>query len=578
MSGMNYTSSIKYDDDYTKFMAARRAGIGGGTDDPFKGQIQFATGLGTPAQIETSSIVNKAFGKCESGVQELENVVPGFLKNTIAWQKAKANGDYSKIANLVLMYARSGNRDNKQLLEYKAKELKDNDSLIGSIRSHITKADYDAVSFNGAFSTGGELPANNPYTSKVMNAYNKINGSKIRYSFSDNEELSEFANKVGINLNDSSVSKGKDEAGNPTLVIDKNNTINYKALYNYYKSGYFNARGFFGFLGRKSQYTIVGVDDNGVPQKLSPMTYNVGRRSRFTGKIEKATVNVTPEQLISSIVYAADNAFNKSERKIGDLASNVVTTTTKHMELPGVLRARAEYPDDPKKADEQVDMAVNNIVGMNGSQYEIMTFDKETNTLSSANIKDRTEALENIKSYLLNDTGKNKYILGLRIIDGKIGYRIQIPKDWNKAKNVFVDGDIEPGEIVIFNPDDPDLQKMQRDSRFVATSKYDRLSRINGASHNTYDNNEIKFDNGRPYINRRPVSREEAISYLDKDDAYTQLKFKLMDNITSSGTLTREYANTLAQFIASYYGYPINSPANIEKAGDLINQMQNELR
>lgn len=587
MSGMNYTSSIKYDDDYSKFMAARRAGAltsGGNANDPFNGQIQLATGLGTPAQIETSSIVNKAFGKVDSGVQDIEKAVPGVLKNTKAWINAKNSGDYTTLANLTLSYARSGDRENRQFLEDKAKELKDNDSLIKSIRKNTSNADYNAISFNGAFTTGGELPSNNIYTKHVMDIYNNIGGpnaTQLRYSFEDSKELEAFANTVGIDIN--KVKRTVTEDGLPAIVLDKSDTRNYKAMAEYANAGYLNERtsvlkdisenGFWRGISRFRYRNINALDDNGTV---------------LDGKWDAAPINSSNKRMFWAANAATEinNTFNRTNRRskniIGSVASNIVTTTTKHMELPGVLAARVQYADDPSKqntaVNEQIDMVTNNILGMNGSQYEIMTFDNNTNTLASSNIKDRTEALENIKSYLLSDSNKNKYILGLRIIDGKVGYRIQIPKDWNKSKNTFVDGDIEPGEIVIFNPDDPYLQKMQRDSKFIAATKYDRLSRINGASHNTYDNNELKFDNGIPYINRRPVSREEAISYLDKDEAYTQLKFGLGNNITSSGTLTADYANALAQFIASYYGYPINSPANIEKAGDLINQMQNELR
>lgn len=585
MAGINYTSSIKYDSDYSNFVKARATGVGGLSNDPFNGNIQLATGLGTPAQIETQSVVNKAFGKVDSGVQDIEKAVPGFLRNTQAWTNAKNNGDYTALANLTLVYARSSGGENRAFLEAKAKELKDNDSLIKSIRKNTSPSDYNAISFNGAFITGGELPSNNIYTKHVMDIYNNIGGpnaTQLRYSFEDNKELESFANTVGIDIN--RVKRTVTEDGLPAIVLNKSDTRNYKAMAEYANAGYLNER----------TSVLKDISENGFWRGISRFRYrNINALDAngavLDGKWDAAPTNSSNKRMFWAANAATEinNTFSRTNQRskniVGSVASNVITTTTKHMELPGVLAARVQYADDPSKqntaVNEQIDMVTNNILGMNGSQYEVMTFDTNTNTLSSSNIADRTEALENIKSYLLSDTGKNKYILGLRIIDGKIGYRIQIPKQWNKAKNVFKDGDMEPGEIVIFNPDDPYLQKMQRDSRFVASAKYDRLSRIRGASHNTYDNNEIKFDEyGNPHINGRAAGREEAISYLDKDEAYTQLKFNLGNSITPSGTLTADYANALAQFIASYYGYPVNSAANIEKAGDLINQMQNELR
>lgn len=587
MAGMNYTSSIKYDSDYFNFMRARAAGSYGGgvSNDPFNGNIQLATGLGTPAQIETQSIVNKAFGKVDSGVQDIEKAVPSFLRNTQSWINAKNKGDYGALANLTLAYARSGGKENKQFLEAKAKELKDNASLIASIRKNTSPNDYNAISFNGAFVTGGELPSGNMYTKSVTDIYNNVGGpnaTQLRYSFEDNKELEAFANTVGIDINN--VKRTVTEDGLPAIVLDKADTRNYKAMAEYVNAGHLYER----------TSVIKDIKENGFWRGISRFRYKKINALDSNGKVLDGEWDGAPKNLSNKRMFWANNAAReinniftranqKSKNIVGSIASNVVTTTTKHMELPGVLAARVQYADDPSKqntaVNEQIDMATNSILGMNGSQYEIMTFDNNTNTLSSSNIADRTEALENIKSYLLTDSGKNKYILGLRVIDGKIGYRIQIPKQWDKAKNVFKNGDIEHGEIVIFNPDDPYLQKMQRDSRFVASAKYDRLSRVRGASHNTYDNNELKFDDyGNPHINGRVVGREEAISYLDKDEAYTQLKFNLGNNITSAGTLTNDYANALATFIASYYGYPINSSANIEKAKALINQMQNELR
>lgn len=584
MSGMNYSNSIKYDDDYNKFMAARRAGALSetGVNDPFGGQIQLATGLGNPALIETEDMVNKAFGKVTSGVQEIESVIPQ-LRNTQRWNNAKNKGDYDTMVNVIKTSLNYKNLEPavKANVDQKLRDLKDNSSLINSVKKQ--GGDFEAISFNGALTTGGDLPSGNRYTKQYMDLYNNLGGKNataLRYSFANNNELVDFANKVGIKLNGSDCKKGTTEDGLPCITINKNNTKNYKALDLYNKLGISDKRvknpedSWWTRFWTIKRTNVVGVDKNG-----AITTANEGLTTDEFG-------NPTPG--LSSTTHGLHNMsriINEANKKaaltIGQAASNMVEVTTKNMELPGVLIARTQYSDDPSKqnaaATLAVDAAVNNIMGMHGSQYEMMIGDDNDN-LHSSMVKDRTEALEAVQAYLTQNRAAAKDILGLKIVDGKVGYRIRIPKDWNESKNVFVDGDIVPNEIVIFNIDDPYLQKMQRDTRFVGATRYDRLSRINGATHTTFDNNEIRFTNGAPSINGKPVNREIAIRMLSKDEGYNQLKEDFLDNITSAGTLTPNYANALASYVQNDFGYPIGSPANIEKAAELINQMQNELK
>ena len=588
MSGMNYTSSIKYDDDYSNFMAARRAGnitgngIGSSASDPFAGQIKLATGLGNPAIIETEDIVNKAFGKVTSGVQNLESIIPQ-LRNTQRWNNAKSKGDYDSMISLVKGSLQYKNLDAgaKANVDQKIRDLKDNSSLISSVKKQ--GGDFDAISFNGALTTGGELPSNNKYTKQYMAWYNELGGKNataLRYSFSNNNELVDFANKVGIKLDGSDCKKGTTEDGLPCITINKNNTKNYKALDLYNKLGISDKRvknpedSWWTRFWTIKRTNVAGVDKDG-----SITTGNEGITTDEYGNLTPGMSSTAHG--LRNMSYIINDANKKASFTIGQAASNMVEVTTKNMELPGVLAARTQYSDDPSKqssaATLAVDEAVNNIMGMHGSQYEMMLGD-DTGNLRSSMVKDRTEALEEVQAYLTQNRSAAKDILGLKIVDGKVGYRIRIPKDWNKSKNSFVEGDISPNEIVIFNIDDPYLQKMQRDTRFVGTTRYDRLSRINGATHTTFDNNEVRFTNGVPSINGNLVNREAAIAMLSRDEGYNQLKEEFLDNITSNGTLTPGYANALASYIQNDFGYPIGSPANIEKAAYLINQMQNELK
>ena len=567
MAGMNYTSSIKYDDDYNRFMAARAMGtLGGGTEDN-RGLVDITTGLGTPAQIETENVVNKAFGKVTSGVQDIENLIPAHIKNLIQWKKARKNGDYNTLAKLADMYVSTHDIENKAAVKAKIRDLKDNASLVTSIKRN--NGDYESLSFNGALTTGGELPADNKYTSTWNNLYDQLGGTKLRYAFANDEERNNFMERLGLSNEKYSNLKGNDSKGYPTITIDKSNPINNKAIVEYFNGNYGNL-GFWGTIFSPSLVRFVGVDDNGVAQPVKSI------------KIHGAQNKLSYDILMRRLSQVYDNASRKASKSSKSLASNVMTVTTKHMPLPGVMEAMQQYKGEPSKikaaSDLAVTQAINAIQGMNGSQYEIYMFDPKTNTLSKSNISDRTEALSNIQSYIAQNSANAENYLGTRLIDGKAGYRITVPKQWSKAKNDFVDGTIGQTELVIFNVDDPTLNRLQRDTRYQAAVKYDRLARINNASHTTFDNVTVKFENSNPYVNGRNVTREQAIAYLDRDQAYNDLKDDIKVNRDGSVSLTPNFDIALCSAIRDYYGYPIGSGANKEKAQLWLNQMINELK
>ena len=565
MSGMNYTSSIKYDDDYSKFMAARRAGALGGMQIGEGGHIDISTGLGTPAQVETENVVNKAFGKVTSGTQDIEKLLPSYFKNTKRWQEARKNGDYNTLAKLAEVYINTHDVENKQGVKAKIRDLKDNASLVSSVKRN--NGDYDAVSFNGAFSTGGELPADNKYTDAWMNLYNQTGGTKLRYAFATEEERTNFMEKLGLNQETNSNLKGTDNKGYPTLTIDKSNSINNKAIIEYFNGGY-GQQGFWKTIFSPTLVPFVGVDDNGVAQPTKAIDA-MGHRLNY-------------DILMRRMAQHYNSVFGKASNTSKELASNVVTVTTKHMPLPGVMDAISKYPDDPSKREQEanfeINSAFNNIMHMHGSQYEMYLFDEKTNTLSRGNITDRTEALSNVQSYLNENASNLKYLLATRVVDGKPGYSIVVPKQWNKSKNTFKDGDIGKTEVVIFNIDDPILNKMQRDTKYQSAVKYDRLSRINNASHTTFDNVTINFRNSVPYLNGNPIRREVALAYMDRDQAYEDLKSDVA--VTSDGQVqvSPNFQVALTNAIMMQYGYPVGSPENIEKSTSWFNQMVNELK
>lgn len=566
MSGMNYTSSIKYDNNYFNYMNAIRAGAITNNDGLSIGQGSFdnnlITSVGTPAIIETENTVNKSFGKVSSGIQELENTIPE-LKNNTLWRNAKKNNNYSQLASIIegSTYIPKKHKDSMPFINSILRDLRENADIVESL-SGEWKDKIDALSFNGAFTTGGELPEN-AITKKYMQDYNAFGGSdavSLQYSFKNYDELNDFATKAGINIQDKSIVKTGNDNGLPTITISKSNPVNYRALKLYNDLGYqgrSTSEGFFDtlldyipipFIGDPKRTGIKGVTSDG----------QIRQNSGAAGVLNR----------MSSL---ANEAQMEAKKIIGDKASGKSTITTKNMQLPGVAAALSD-PDD-KGRETKIKIAVDNVInainGMHGSQYDILMVDPNTNTLSSANIKDKTQVLEDVKAYIEANSSNAKDFLGIKAIDGKLGYRIQINKNYNKTKNAYVDGDIEPNEIVIFGVDDPLLTRMQNGSNFQAQTKYERLDRINNSKAVTFDNNIIKFTDKGTLINGKPGSRDEAISLIAKDLDYNILK----RNINSP-----RYNVGVAQFVKTYYGFDPNSDAGIAKINEIKNQIINELR
>lgn len=577
MSGMNRTTSIDYDKNYSAFMQAKAAssmtsagGVSTNTD--------ITTGLGTPAYIETENVVNKAFGKVESGIQDLENIIPG-LKNSPIWINAKNTGDYTKMSSII-----KGGRAYKHLtpeerinVDQKLRDFNDNASLVNSVKSK--GGDYDAIAFNGSFTTGGELPGNNKYTTSYMNMYDDFVGegnTKLRYAFDTEVELNNFAKESGLSRSDYTI--GRNDKGMPCIIMDKSNTKNYRAL-NIYGNSYQANPGFWSSLGSALGLNndiykgVVGIDDEGV--------HHVNHKVVQNFEITSSYIPTTQATTLKGLNDYFNIVSNKAKQVEQSLATNRIATTTKHFELPAVANLKLAGAD-ASEIKSALNTAANNIIGMNGSQYEIASFDEDTQTLSDKNIKDRTALLNDVKSYLLENKSDLELILGTRIIDGKAGYAIQIPKVWNKSKNTFVDGDMPVTEIVIFNPNDPILKSMVDDTKFKAAVTYDRLSRINGARHTTFENDEVLFDEqGNPHINGIPATRTAAISYLDKDQAYRELRDAVTTGVQIVNNriqMTQTFNNSISSFVKDYYGYEPGTSASSDKIVELISQMINELK
>lgn len=577
MSGMNRTTSIDYDNNYSTFMQARAAGTINSYNNS-SSPVDITTSLGTPAYVETENVINKAFGKVESGIQDLENIIPG-LKTSPLWINAKNTGDYTKMPHII-----KGGRVYKSLtpeekinVDQKLRDFNDNASLVNSVKSK--GGDYEAIAFNGSFTTGGELPGNNKYTTSYMKMYDDFVGegnTKLKYAFDTEVELNNFAKESGLNRSDYTI--GRNEKGMPCIIMNKNNTKNYRALVIYNES-YQAKPGFWASLGsalglNNDVYKgVIGIDDKGVHHANLKVAQNLKRTSSYTPPTQATTLD--------GLNYYFKTVSDKAKQVEQSLATNRTATTTKHFELPAVANLKLAGAD-ASEIKSALNTAANNIIGMNGSQYEIASFDEDTQTLSDKNIKDRTALLNDIKSYLLENKSDLELILGTRIIDGKAGYAIQIPKVWNKSKNTFVDGDMPVTELVIFNPNDPILKSMVDDTKFKAAVTYDRLSRINGARHTTFENDEVLFDEqGNPHINGIPATRTAAISYLDKDQAYRELRdavptgVKIVDNKIQ---MTQNFSNSISNFVKDYYGYEPGSSASSDKIIELVSQMINELR
>lgn len=564
MSGMNYTSSIRYDSDYGEYMKLKRAsavGAGSGNDAVQSILNQLGTVKGSPAIVDGTTTVNKAFGALTDAVSNLESLYP-WLRKDSKWIEAKANGNYNWLASKIAGSKHIMNGEDGDTARRLIRQLRSNASIYNSVAA-APNIDKDAVMFNASVMSGVDLPSNNRYSREFMNVYNSMlydDTESLRYEFDNHADMIEFSRLIGLSLADKDKYSSGVSDGKEYIQLDKANPLNYRAITEY--KDFANSRhglinNFFSNIF--SPRLPLSVSNSGKTKAIKEETEQGDVFSPTVGRTTVSSDN------IAKLKGLIDVTNSKSTQNLGNIASNQIITETKFTALPEIQVAYDQYGNDIENAEKYksaVDAAretylTTYIPRIEGSQYEMAVYNPDKGTYETIDANKQSSLMEVIRTYA--SAKKNEVGLGTGIVDGKVGLSIEVPAVWNYTKNKYVEGDVTPQKIVIFGADIPPLTALQNDTKFLATVKYEKLSQIRGAKEIGFDNTAIQFDNsGRAVLItddgvRIPVGKDDAIRHLDRYEAYNQCRDAFIEGNPNA-------VNMIYKFVQGAYGYKPGTP------------------
>lgn len=572
MSGMNYTSSIQYDTDYSNYIK-NKAVLGSNSQQTKSLANAIGTMPGSVVAYDSSATINKAFGAINDSVMKLEQLHP-WLRNNEKWKTAKADNNYKQMAAIVegSNYIMSGEKGpaSKNL----TRQLRSNNSIYQSVVS-TKNVDKEALAFNAALATNTELPSDNKYTNRFMSAYNKMmydDTETIRYTFRNERERKEFLNAINLDLEQRyshSIKSFSDSDGNLCLDIPKNSPYNYKGIA-YYKDIKSEYNGLIGKAWNQAftnKYKPFSVNKDGKAVPLKTTTYTNGRFAANNPEILK---------------HYIESSNTKANNILAKASTGQMVATTKFTALPEIFNANEQWGGDITKSgayNSTVDAIkqryVDYLTGQfDGSQIDMVAYDDKSLQLSSIPLSKQAELINNIQDYI-QTVGKNNVTLETGIVNGKVGLAVTIPNSFNKTKNEIVSGDINRTKVVLFGLDIPALKALENDTKFIATHKYEQLSQIPGAKEIGFDDSAIQFtNNGAPlYIAQDgtsvPINKDMAIKQLDVYEGYNQVKAAILEHNPNADRM-------LASYIIGTFGYAENTPAFNKIAADLINKIRME--
>lgn len=565
MSGMNYTSSIKYDSDYGEYMKMKRLNAISAAnpgDDSVKSIVkQMGSVKGNPVIVDGSTTINKAFGSLTDSINNLEKLYP-WLRKEIKWEEAKNDGNFNWLASKIAGSNYIMNGEHGDIARRLVRELRSNASIYNSVAS-APNVDKEAIAFNASVLTGVDLPANNKYSQAFTDVYNKMlydDTESIRYQFDSHSDMLEFARNNGIPVNDKSRCKVDTSNGKEYIQLDASDPLNYRAVTEYQD-----------FVNSKHAYLnnlFANIFNPRLPLTVNHAGSTKAIKTNTETAIAESQVQGNTPQLgyIPQLKNLIRNTGAKASRDIGTVGSNQLITETKFVPLPEIQIAYEQYGnniEDAGKYNSAVSAAKetylqNYLPLLGAANYEMMIYDPEKQIYTTVSMADQASMVSTIQTYIGN-TSKDDINLSAGVLNGKVGLAIDVPAQWSNTKNKYIVGDIKPQKVVIFGMDIPMINAMENETNFKATTKYEKLSQISRAKEIGFDGSAIQFNaQGQAVLITSngdvvPLSRDGAIEVLDRYEGYNQCRDAMMEGNLNAPQM-------IAKFVQGAYGYAPGTP------------------
>lgn len=544
MTGMNYTSSIDYDNNYFTYMAAKHQQTI--SQDKNLGDSGLMTVPSNPIE-DVDPTINLAGGAVANAITRFEKIFPALTETgnngsslSNRWVAARNSNNYKEMSKILhnLKYNNVSDR-----LKGKINELirifDNNASVVENVSKNA--GDFQAYLFNAAFTTGGDLPANNNYTKKYMTAYNKRfeNASTIRYKFDNIDELRTWANAVGIDIfgKDSYLNKSNDN--NIIIELEKSDVRNYKGL-----------EAIRSILGKNNLENVIGVKNDGNEidnYKLYPVYEDTG--------YEYSRVRYIMDGYDATLLSIPNTTQNIANKELG--SSSIKTYTGKGGSLVAIDKLRKQR--DSGAIDESTfnsrvkdtNNYYNNVLQqLEGSQVEIFVADNDNKVLRKINdARERSEYIRAAKTRIHGDS-TNSDLFGTYVANDKVGLSINLPANENKSKGTYILGEIPESKIVIFGLDDPNTLSVQNETGFRATNRYNKLRNLRNINHTFFDGSSISWTNNGPaeYTmpngKKYPISESDVIAKFNQEIGLEDIKREISNkNFNAADALLNYWIN-----------------------------------
>lgn len=436
------------------------------------------TGTGYNVTYNTSDYLNQAKGSINDAISTIEGAMPK-LKDINAWKKAKAEGNYDKIEQIVreirtkngLKYYDAANPNVKSIVDDALRNIYNNKSFVSEAYNGLSDINKQALEARSAIDSGTIVDQNNRFFKDFNALCNNIAGGKLsdtdsfQLRFNTQKDLDIMLSTMGVDRA-SAQARGLEfgtEDDMPTITVKANNGWLPKTLISFA-----NGRDdIFHRPGRGSE--VRALDKNG--NILSSSMRGSYLQSPFGGAMS----------LMDSLNTSINTHVSEINTKTGKISS---TDQLIRADIPAIANARRDYGADSAefgkiKKDVEESLAAA-LAQSDFTQLGIYGYDENTGGLTVMNNQDRRDIAPNIISHIQ----EGKATLGLGTSGVLTGYLVTTYGKRDKNGNVMEDS--KPETVFITSGiNDEALKEFMDDHATRAITEYNRRRSV-GGSYRTY--------------------------------------------------------------------------------------------